>query len=76
MNKVRIKSCNTADEKSSQELKKESTSVLCLQFDKANLRKTYQSHKHAVLRLTNHDKDNQMLLTDLLAMNQMICYCQ
>ena len=43
---------------------------------KANSRKTCQGHQHGVLRLTNHDKDNRMLLADLLATLQTLCFCQ
>ena len=66
----RIEPSDTPDKISSQELKKESTLVIC--FWKI----IYEGHTQAVQRLTNHDRDKQMLLTSLQATLQMIRYCQ
>ena len=84
---LRIKPCGTPDKISSRELKMESTLVLCLRSlltffsslinnPEVNSRKIYQGHKHAVMWLTNHDKDNRLHFKVYLATLWMLCFCQ
>ena len=75
----RIEPCGTLDKISSQELTRSLLQFFAyglINNPKVNSRKMYQGQNYAVFQLNNHGKDNQIFLTDLLAMLQMLCFCQ